>query len=535
MSFVKHLWLASIAVASLQMAVADAHAAYFWYGNDNTSGGNGTWSTTAGSDTCWGSSETSGTTSSKWPGGTVNHAYFYGSPGAVAVASDITCNRLWFNTSMELNGTGSITPQAMFVRYTANTVTLNTPIILSSTYTTAVTVATGNKLIINGLIRGDGGFLGSDSPASTYYGDLYLTNTANTFAGSVNYTGNLWVTKLADGGVSSSLGKGSTAISLGYTDLLTASTLNYNGTTDSSTNRGLTFNVGALSSDATGGAIYNYSVGSSLNFSSTNAWALNWNTTAGYTINLVLGGTSTGTNTIAAVIADSAAVSGVKTGIKVTGSNWVLTGNNSYTGSTYVNAGTLLLDTNGSLASASTVYVAAASAVAGTASFTAGTQATFAKAMAAGMAYSLSSTIDADLGTKATISSTSTSAETISMSWRTRTSDESLVSATGLISDVVYLSKTSESFTLSMTYDASKYNASTGYSASSVYLAYWDGDSWEKLVSSYISSTGVVTATVSSTIASNAMAYAIVPEPSTLVLLAGVLVALIGYAWRKQK
>jgi autotransporter-associated beta strand protein len=209
----------------------------------------------------------------------------------------------------------------------------------------------------------------------------------------------------------------------------------------------------------------------------------------------------------------------------------ILAAANTYTGATYVNAGTLALASTGSLAS-STVYVASAGNAAGTASFN-GAQATFAKTLASGATYSLASTIAGDLGTHATITGTSAAAETVAMSWRTRTSDEMVKSASQLISDIVYIAPTTEGYSLSLTYDATAFSVANGYSLSCIAIAYYDGATWETLTSSVVD--GVVTASISSDIATSGAAFAVVPEPRTLTMLVAAAFGLIAYAWRKRK
>lgn len=83
---------------------------------------------------------------------------------------------------------------------------------------------------------------------------------------------------------------------------------------------------------------------------------------------LTLSGNNTGNNTLAAVIPNAS--NGGLVGVTKTGSGkWVLTGNNTYTGSTAVNAGTLLV--NGAHTGAGAVTVAAGATLGGTGSLAA--------------------------------------------------------------------------------------------------------------------------------------------------------------------
>ncbi len=78
---------------------------------------------------------------------------------------------------------------------------------------------------------------------------------------------------------------------------------------------------------------------------------------------LTLTGTNTGTNTIAGVLQNSTAGSGVLSVTKNGAGTWVLSGTNTYTGATNVNAGTLRV--NGQLASGSVVTVLAGATLGG--------------------------------------------------------------------------------------------------------------------------------------------------------------------------
>jgi len=177
-----------------------------------------------------------------------------------------------------------------------------------------------------GVIRNSTGTAGI---TKTGVGELYLT-AANTFNGVVTVNqGMLSVAVLANGGAASGLGTSSNAAA--NVLLANGTTLKYTGGAVS-TNRSFTINGtnpgDSASLDASGtGAI---------NFTSTSSPA--YGTTA-QTRTLILTGTSTFTNTLAANIADNGtgAVSVTKTGAGL----WVLSGTNSYTGPTTLSAGTL--------------------------------------------------------------------------------------------------------------------------------------------------------------------------------------------------
>lgn len=186
---------------------------------------------------------------------------------------------------------------------------------------------TNRTLEILDAISGTGGI------TKTGAGTLKLTHTANSFTGGFGlgasgvFGGTVEVTKLADGGQSSSIGAGS-SITFGGSG--GASTLRYVGSGDSS-NR--TFVIGSQ------GAIIESSGTGALKFTGSSAIDVSPSSTVARTMTFT--GTNTADNTFAGVIKDpsSAQTSLLKQGV----GRWILTGANTYTGTTTIDQGTLEL------------------------------------------------------------------------------------------------------------------------------------------------------------------------------------------------
>ena len=161
------------------------------------------------------------------------------------------------------------------------------------------------------------------------------TRTSITNA-NVSFPSTLSVSSVANAGSASSLGASSNAAA---NLVLDRATLRHTGASNSSTDRLFTIGVNGATLESTGAGAVTYGSGGGANVTAgTGARAL------------TLGGTSTATNAISSVLANGAAGSDLLSLIKADAGLWVLGGANTYTGTTAVLAGTLLVNGNQSAA-----------------------------------------------------------------------------------------------------------------------------------------------------------------------------------------
>lgn len=189
-----------------------------------------------------------------------------------------------------------------------------------------------NSLTYNGAVSGTG------SLTKMGAGTLTLGGSSSYTGATVINGGTISVSSLANGGSNSNIGAASSDAS---NLIINGGTLRYTG---SGTSSNRLFTIG------TGGAVINASGSGALNLTSTGTIERSGSGTR----TLTLTGNNTGANTLAAVIADDAssnATSLVKTG----NGSWTLSAVNSYTGTTTVSAGTLVV--TGLIASGSDVTV----------------------------------------------------------------------------------------------------------------------------------------------------------------------------------
>jgi fibronectin-binding autotransporter adhesin len=324
-------------------------------------GGSGTWTNGLGN---W----NTGSGDTTWNSATPDSAIFGGTAGSVTLGGAVTVGNMVFNSAYNLFGGGNT------LTLSNSTITVNTSATINSaiggstgltkdgtgslllggtnTYTGTTTISAGTlntgpsgtlgtgDIVNNGALV-LGAFTGPTlSQVISGTGKINITAGTVTLSGINTYTGvttvaggtNLLVSNIGDGGVAGNLGAASNAAS--NIVLVSNSGLNYVGT-GSVTNTDRLFSVGL-----TGGILASQGTGA-INF--TNTGSMGFNGFSGVRT-LTLTGTNTGNNSLAATIGDNGgATSLTKTGA----SKWLLTGTNTYTGTTTITSGILQIGNGG--------------------------------------------------------------------------------------------------------------------------------------------------------------------------------------------
>jgi autotransporter-associated beta strand protein len=205
------------------------------------------------------------------------------------------------------------------------------------------------------IVAGSQGYTG----ATTVQGVLMTTSQNGINSGTGSYTvaatiafpSTLSVASVADGGSPSTLGASSNAAA---NLVLDRATLRHTGASSSSTDRLFTVGANGATLESTGAGAVTFGSGGGANVTAGSGARA-----------LTLGGTSTAANTVTSVLANGATGSDLLSLVKTDGGVWVLGGANTYTGTTAVLAGTLLVNGNQSAATGA-VSVASAAVLGGT-------------------------------------------------------------------------------------------------------------------------------------------------------------------------
>jgi autotransporter-associated beta strand protein len=220
--------------------------------------------------------------------------------------------------------------------------TLSGPVTLGGTTGSRIFTVNTAPMTVSGLIT-SGSSTGAMVKNGT--GTLVLANTANTLTNNFSIQGGtLQVSKLSDKGTVSSIGTmaGTSYLQIGQNT--SSAILNYVGTGDTTD-----LQIAIGNADGSGGnaTILNNGTGALVfdnpvfNVASTGSTAR--------TRSLFLGGSNTNANAIQGVISDITALNKTTRVVKNDEGTWILSGANTYTGGTAVNAGTLQISATGSL------------------------------------------------------------------------------------------------------------------------------------------------------------------------------------------
>jgi len=249
-----------------------------------------------------------------------------------ASGSTLTLNGNATNRGIVLNSTtgGNLTVNANVAPGANNqTWLVNRPLTVAGNVNLGsnfLNITANNFTQISGVISGAGGSLRHNGAG----GILYLSNTANSFSGSVTVVGGtLRVEKLANGGSNSSIGSGTGVIALN------GAVLEYVGSTTDSTNRTIDLRSNSFI-DSNGSGTVSFT-------------AANVTNTGGFSKTLTLRGSNNGNNTLGSVLGNDGVFSASLT--KQGAGKWILSGNNTYTGNTTISQGTLQLGNGGSTGS----------------------------------------------------------------------------------------------------------------------------------------------------------------------------------------
>ncbi|MGC3967789.1 MAG: autotransporter-associated beta strand repeat-containing protein [Pirellulales bacterium] len=298
---------------------------------------------------------------------TVNNLADGGQPSAIGAASNAAASFTLANNAnggtLTYNGTGSSTDRLFTISSTSSTTTptinANGSGVLSFTNTGAIGQKTGGTLSSLNLSGTSAATIINtfapqltDNTAAAQAFNLNkigantwrIAGTNNTYTGVTTVgAGILQIASITDGGIAGSIGQATNAAA---NIVLNGGTLQYVGTSAATTDR--LFSVGstatAVALDASGSAAIKFINPGLLSFTNIAA------------VTFTLAGSSTADNTLASAIVDGPGSTNVaKSGL----GTWVLSGANTYGGTTTVNAGILNVQSNQALGTSIGTTVAA--------------------------------------------------------------------------------------------------------------------------------------------------------------------------------
>lgn len=348
------LRLLALAVAASFVPVVAQAATYTYNRTTSNTAPGDTWST----GTNWSATPVSGTdTTLLFGNGAVpaNSAALFTNND---IAGTFQLNNLTSNYALSASGTPLLTISGNTLEFISNGATGPTlsaspaggsPLARRTQLAVSNNIVLTNDLSISGLkeITLSGSMSGAGGFSYTGGNTLFVTNASNSFTGGVTITnGTVSVSKLANAGVSSSLGAATGASSIiSMSTVGNVGILQYTGATASSTDRQVI--LGGGNAGNAGGTINNTGAGA-LTFTNAAFNVAVANTGGART--LTLGGSNTGNNEIQGAIIDNTGVGGAVGVTKADAGKWILSGSNTYAGATTVNAGTLLINGNQSAA-----------------------------------------------------------------------------------------------------------------------------------------------------------------------------------------